>query len=133
MGDYFGHWLATGGKADADKLPRIYYVNWFRKDANGKFVWPGFGENSRVLKWIVERLDGKAEAQETAIGNVPTRESLDLDGLDLTDQQVDLLLTVDNEAWREEAEQIRPHYERFGDHLPKPLWDELDKLTKRLG
>jgi phosphoenolpyruvate carboxykinase (GTP) len=132
MGDYFGHWLATGGKADADKLPRIYYVNWFRKDANGKFVWPGFGENSRVLKWIVERLAGKAAAHETAIGNVPTRESLDLDGLDLTDDQIELLLTVDNDAWRSEAEQIAPHYERFGDHLPQPLWDELDKLNKRL-
>jgi len=132
MGDYFGHWLTTGAKADADKLPRIYYVNWFRKDANGKFVWPGFGENSRVLKWIVERLAGKAAANETAIGNVPTREALDLDGLDLTDDQIELLLTVDNEAWREEAEQIKPHYDRFGDHLPQPLWDELDKLNKRL-
>jgi phosphoenolpyruvate carboxykinase (GTP) len=132
MGDYFGHWLATGGKADADKLPRIYYVNWFRKDSNGKFVWPGFGENSRVLKWIVERLAGKADARETAIGNVPSRNSLDLDGLELTDDQIELLLTVDNEAWREEAEQIKPHYERFGDHLPQALWDELDKLNKRL-
>jgi len=132
MGDYFGHWLATGAKADASKLPRIYYVNWFRKDAGGKFVWPGFGENSRVLKWIVERLAGNAEARETAIGNVPTRSSLDLDGLDLTDEQIELLLTVDNEAWRDEAEQIAPHYERFGDHLPRPLWDELDKLNKRL-
>jgi phosphoenolpyruvate carboxykinase (GTP) len=132
MGDYFGHWLKTGAAADASKLPKIYYVNWFRKDADGTFVWPGFGENSRVLKWIVDRLEGRAEATETAIGNVPTRESLDLDGLDLTDDHIELLLTVDNEAWKGEAEQIRPHYERFGDHLPQPLWDELDKLQSRL-
>jgi len=133
MGDYFGHWLATGAKADAGKLPRIYYVNWFRKDSDGRFVWPGFGDNSRVLKWIVERLEGKAEATTTAIGNVPTTDALDLSGLELTDEQVDLLLTVDDEAWRGEAQQIRPHYERFGEHLPKPLWDELDKLEQRLG
>jgi phosphoenolpyruvate carboxykinase (GTP) len=132
MGDYFGHWLATGAKADADKLPRIYYVNWFRKDANGKFVWPGFGENSRVLKWIVERLEGTADATETPIGNVPTRESLDLDGLDLSDDQIETLLAVDAQAWRGEAEQIRPDYERFGEHLPKPLWDELATLDERL-
>jgi phosphoenolpyruvate carboxykinase (GTP) len=133
MGDYFAHWLATGAGADASKLPRIYYVNWFRKDARGKFVWPGFGENSRVLKWIAGRLAGSADATETPIGNVPTRESLDLDGLDLSDDQIELLLTVDHEAWRHEAAQIHPHYERFGDHLPKPLWDELAKLEDRLG
>jgi len=132
MGDYFGHWLTTGAAADASKLPRIYYVNWFRKDANGKFVWPGFGENSRVLKWIVGRLAGTADATETPIGNVPTRESLDLDGLDLTDDQIELLLTVDPEAWREEAAQVKPHYERFGDRLPAQLWDELAKLEQRL-
>jgi phosphoenolpyruvate carboxykinase (GTP) len=133
MGDYFAHWLATGAAADASKLPRIYYVNWFRKDANGKFVWPGFGENSRVLKWIVGRLAGTADATETPIGNVPTRESLDLDGLDLTDEQIELLLRVDNDAWREEAAQVKPHYERFGDRLPAQLWDELAKLDARLG
>jgi phosphoenolpyruvate carboxykinase (GTP) len=132
MGDYFGHWLQTGAKADASKLPRIYYVNWFRKDADGKIIWPGFGDNSRVLKWIVERLTGKAEATETPIGLVPTKESLDLSGLDLTDEQLELLLSVDAEAWKGEAEQIKPHYERFGDHLPKPLWDQLEQLEQRL-
>ncbi|MDQ1683655.1 MAG: phosphoenolpyruvate carboxykinase [Frankiaceae bacterium] len=132
MGDYFAHWLATGASADAGKLPRIYYVNWFRKDASGKFVWPGFGENSRVLKWIVGRLAGTADATETPIGNVPTRDSLDLDGLDLTDDQIELLLRVDNEAWRDEAAQVKPHYERFGDRLPAQLWDELAKLEARL-
>jgi len=133
MGDYFAHWLAIGAAADASKLPRIYYVNWFRKDANGKFVWPGFGENSRVLKWIVGRLSGTADATETPIGNVPTRESLDLDGLDITDDQIALLLTVDAAAWRDEAAQVKPHYERFGDRLPTQLWDELAKLEARLG
>jgi phosphoenolpyruvate carboxykinase (GTP) len=132
MGDYFGHWLAMGNQADADKLPRIYYVNWFRKDSNGKFVWPGFGDNSRVLKWIVERLDGTATATETAIGNVPTKDSLDLAGLDLSDDQLELLLSVDNEAWREEAAKIAPDYNRFGSHLPDALRDELAKLEQRL-
>ncbi len=132
MGDYFGHWLKMGEQADASKLPRIYYVNWFRKDADGTFVWPGFGDNSRVLKWIVERLEGKADATETPIGNVPTKDSLDLVGLDLTDAQLDLLLTVDTEAWREEAALIPPHYEQFGDHLPAALGAELDELESRL-
>jgi phosphoenolpyruvate carboxykinase (GTP) len=133
MADYFAHWLSMGGRVDADKLPRIYYVNWFRKDAAGRFVWPGFGDNSRVLKWIVERLDGAAPATRTAIGHVPTKDALDLTGLDLTDDQLDLLLTVDNEAWRGEAEKIKPDYERFGTHLPMALWDELAALEQRLG
>jgi len=133
MGDYFGHWLKMGEQADASKLPRIYYVNWFRKDAGGTFIWPGFGDNSRVLKWIVERLEGKADATETPIGNDPTKDALDTSGLDLSDEQLKTLLTVDNDAWRDEAEGITPHYERFGDHLPKALWDELDRLRHRLG
>src|SRR4051794_11176244 len=133
MGDYFGHWLTMGANADASKLPRIYYVNWFRKDAGGTFIWPGFGDNSRVLKWIVERLEGKADATETPIGNVPTKDALDTSGLDLSDAQLQTLLTVDRAAWRDEAEGITPHYERFGDHLPKALWDELERLRQRLG
>ncbi len=133
MADYFTHWLSTGGKADADKLPRIYYVNWFRKDDKGKFVWPGFGDNSRVLKWIVDRLGGKDAATKTAIGNVPTKDALDLDGLDLTDEQLDLLLTVDNEAWREEADKIAKDYARYGDRLPKELDNQLAALKQRLG
>ncbi len=133
MADYFSHWLATGAKADADKLPRIYYVNWFRKDDNGKFVWPGFGDNSRVLKWIVDRLDGKDAATKTAIGNVPTKDSLDLDGLDITDEQVDLLLAVDNEAWRDEADKIGKDYRKFGDRLPEALEGQLADLKSRLG
>ncbi len=133
MGDYFGHWLRTGEGADANKLPRIYWVNWFRKDSAGRYVWPGFGENSRVLKWISERLDGVANAQETPIGRLPTRDALDTEGLDLTDEELDLLLSVDAEVWREEAARMVPDYEKFGDHLPPPLWDEHSRLVERLG
>jgi phosphoenolpyruvate carboxykinase (GTP) len=132
MGDYFAHWLAMGAKADAAKLPRIYFVNWFRKDERGKFVWPGYGENSRVLKWIVERLEGRAEAQDTAIGRLPTAEALDLDGLDLTRAQLDLLLNVDPVVWREEAALVAPAYEKFGERMPKALWDQLAALKERL-
>jgi phosphoenolpyruvate carboxykinase (GTP) len=132
MGDYFAHWLATGQKADAAKLPRIYFVNWFRKDERGKFVWPGFGDNVRVLKWIVERLEGRAEATETPIGLVPAKGSLDVEGLDLTQAQLDLLLSVDPAVWLEEAALIRPHYEKFGERLPPALWAEYEALLQRL-
>jgi phosphoenolpyruvate carboxykinase (GTP) len=132
MGDYFAHWLKLGAAADSAKLPRIFFVNWFRKGADGRFVWPGFGDNSRVLKWIVERLEGAADAHDTPIGRLPTRESLDTSGLVLTDQQLDLLLTVDAEVWREEAALIPPAYEKFGDRLPADLWTEYDALLERL-
>jgi phosphoenolpyruvate carboxykinase (GTP) len=132
MGDYFGHWLKIGRNADPAKLPRIYFVNWFRKDDGGRFVWPGYGDNSRVLKWIVERLEGRADAEVTPIGNVPTRGALDLSGLDLTHEQLDLLLTVDPEVWQEEAALIVPHYESFGERLPSELWDEQRALVERL-
>jgi phosphoenolpyruvate carboxykinase (GTP) len=133
MGDYFGHWLKLGRDHDAKKLPRIYFVNWFRKDARGKYVWPGYGDNSRVLKWIVGRLEGSAEAQKTPIGLVPTKTALDLSGLSLTSEQLDILLQVEPEVWKEEAAQIAPAYEEFGDRLPKELWDEHHKLLDRLG
>ena len=132
MGDYFAHWLALGAKADPAKLPRIYFVNWFRKDARGKFVWPGFGENSRVLKWIVERLEGKADAVDSPIGRLPTPESLDTSGLDLTDEQLELLLSVDPEVWIEEAALIPADYNKFGDRLPQALWAEHAALLERL-
>ncbi|HEX8570820.1 MAG TPA: phosphoenolpyruvate carboxykinase (GTP), partial [Caulobacteraceae bacterium] len=132
MGDYFGHWLKVGKRADAAKLPRIYFVNWFRKDRNGKFVWPGYGENSRVLKWIVERIEGTADAVETPIGLLPTRESLDTSGLDLSAEQLDLLLTVDAAVWKEEASLIPSGYEKFGDRLPQELWREYENLLERL-
>ncbi|MFJ8741829.1 phosphoenolpyruvate carboxykinase (GTP) [Embleya sp. NPDC127516] len=132
MGDYMAHWLDIGQATSADKLPKIYYVNWFRKDADGKFVWPGFGENSRVLKWIVERLEGLADGVDSPIGVLPTRESLDLKGLDLTDAELDLLLSVDREIWKQEAALVPEHLEKFGSHTPQGLWDEYNKLVARL-
>ncbi|MBS2962448.1 phosphoenolpyruvate carboxykinase (GTP) [Actinocrinis puniceicyclus] len=133
MGDYFGHWLEVGAGADPAKLPRIFYVNWFRKGADGRFLWPGFGENIRVLKWIVDRLDGRAQGVETPIGTVPTRDALDLDGLEIDGKDLEQLLSVDAEAWRHEAQLIPAHFERFGEHLPQPLWQELRALEARLG
>ena len=133
MGDYFGHWLALGASApDPAKLPKLFYVNWFRKDASGRFVWPGFGENSRVLKWIIERLSGDAEAVETPIGNLPAPGSLDLDGLELSDADLDPLLTVDAQAWKLEADQMPEFFRMFGEHLPKRLWELHQDLVDRL-
>ena len=132
MGDYFGHWLKIGGLTDPEKLPRIYAVNWFRKDENGRFAWPGFGENSRVLKWITERLSGDAGARPTPIGYVPTPESLDTDGLATTDADLALLLSVDTDTWQDEADHTREYFTTFGSHLPEALWDEHDGLLERL-
>ncbi|MEU8654614.1 phosphoenolpyruvate carboxykinase (GTP) [Streptomyces sp. NPDC048737] len=133
MGDYMGHWVDVAKGKDQAKLPKIYYVNWFRKDDDGRFVWPGFGENSRVLKWIVERLDGRAEGVETPIGVLPAPGALDTEGLDLDGKDLDFLLTVDKEIWREEAALIPDHLDTFGDHTPKELWDEYRALVQRLG
>ena len=132
MGDYFAHWLKLGDKADAAKLPRIFFVNWFRKDRGGRFIWPGFGDNVRVLKWITQRLEGEAEAIDTPVGRVPTAEALDLDGVELTEAQLDTLLDVDPEVWNEEAALIPAFFEKFGDRLPKALWKQHEALTKRL-
>ncbi|WP_421737836.1 phosphoenolpyruvate carboxykinase (GTP) [Caulobacter sp.] len=132
MGDYFNHWLKVGASADPAKLPRIYFVNWFRKDEHGRFVWPGYGENSRVLKWIVDRLEGEAEAVDSPIGRLPLRDGLDLEGLNLTQAQLDLLLTVDPVIWRAEAALIPDAYSKFGDRLPPQLWAQLDTLNQRL-
>jgi phosphoenolpyruvate carboxykinase (GTP) len=133
MGDYFGHWLRLGATApDPAKLPRLFYVNWFRKDDSGRFVWPGFGENSRVLKWIVERLSGDAEAVATPIGNLPTAGSLDLEGLSLSQGDLDLLLTVDPQAWKIEADGMPEFFAKFGEHLPQRLWELHQDLVDRL-
>ena len=132
MGDYFTHWLEMGESTDASKLPKIFYVNWFRKDADGGWLWPGFGENSRVLKWIVERVSGEGETVETPIGYVPAPGAVDISGLDVTDAQMEELLHVDTEEWLNEIALIREHYERFGERLPKALSDELDTLEARL-
>ena len=132
MGDYFGHWLKLGARADAAKLPRIFFVNWFRKDEDGRFAWPGFGDNVRVLKWIVGRLDGESEARDTPVGRVPTPQSLDLSGLNLGQAHLDLLLSVDGAVWREEAGLIPAFYERFGERLPARLWSQYEALLERL-
>ena len=132
-GDYFNHWIKVGKDNDAAKLPRIFYVNWFRRDDEGNFLWPGFGENSRVLKWIVERIDGQAGALETPIGHVPTPEALDVEGLDMTREALETALAVDIEEWQAEIPQITEWFEKFGDTLPAVLWTELDGLKARLG
>jgi phosphoenolpyruvate carboxykinase (GTP) len=132
MGDYFAHWLKLGAKADASKLPKIYFVNWFRKDERGKFVWPGFGDNVRVLKWIFERLDGRAAAKATPIGRLPAPGALDTAGLDLSPAQLQLLLSVDADVWAEEASLIPAFYERFGERVPQALWAQYRALTERL-
>jgi phosphoenolpyruvate carboxykinase (GTP) len=135
MGDYFGHWLSVGQKAEPEKLPRLFYVNWFRKDASGRFVWPGFGENSRVLKWIVERVSAADSegAVSTPVGLLPAPGALDLDGLELSEADRDLLLTVDVAAWKREAEQMPEFFRGFGGHLPARLWELHEELTARLG
>jgi len=133
MGDYFQHWLTIGGKTDADKLPRIYYVNWFHKDASGKFLWPGYGHNSRVLKWVFERCEGSADAIDSPIGNLPEPQSIDTDGLGVNDDQMQQLLACDIEGWTRELPSIREHFARFGDKLPEGLASEFQELTQRLG
>jgi phosphoenolpyruvate carboxykinase (GTP) len=132
-GDYFSHWITVGKNNDAAKLPRIYYVNWFRRDAEGGFLWPGFGENSRVLKWIVERQLGTAAAVETPIGHVPTPEALDTEGLDMTAEELAAALEVNAEDWKHEIPQISEWFGKFEDKLPAVLWTELDGLRARLG
>jgi phosphoenolpyruvate carboxykinase (GTP) len=132
MGDYFAHWLKVGAATTPDKLPRLYYVNWFRQDANGRFLWPGYGENSRVLKWIFERVSGQGKAVETPIGNLPASGALDMTGLQVSVDAMRTLLTVDAEGWLAEIPLIRQHYDQFGDHLPAALRQELASLEQRL-
>ncbi|CRZ34836.1 phosphoenolpyruvate carboxykinase (GTP) [Herbinix hemicellulosilytica] len=130
--DYLQHWLDIGKMTDADKLPKIFYVNWFRKDENGKFLWPGFGENSRVLKWIFERTEGEGKAVKTEIGYLPTLDAIDTTGLDVSEEDMKKLLTVDKEAWLAEVASIREHYVNYGQKLPKELAAQLDALEARL-
>ncbi len=132
VGDYFAHWLDIGKATDADKLPKLFWVNWFRKDESGKFMWPGFGDNSRVLKWVVERVNGEGQADETPIGHVPTIDAIDRNGLDIDDATKAKILEVDAEAWRGEVTLVEGHYEGIGERLPKELSDELAALEKRL-
>jgi phosphoenolpyruvate carboxykinase (GTP) len=132
MADYWGHWLSFEGRTDVAKLPKVFFVNWFRKGADGKFLWPGFGENSRVLKWVVDRVEGNADAVDTAIGRLPAPGALDLAGLPLRDGALDELLAVDVPGWLDEVGLIREHFARFGDKLPAPLARCADELEARL-
>jgi phosphoenolpyruvate carboxykinase (GTP) len=131
MADYFAHWLSFG--KTGVKAPKVYFVNWFRKDANGRYLWPGFGENSRVLKWICERVEGTAPAQKSAIGNLPTADALDLEGLNVSNEAIKDLTTVDNEGWKKEVADIGNYYAKFGDRLPEALRKQLEGLKERLG
>jgi len=132
MADYFAHWLRIGSAGDPQKLPRLYYVNWFRKDAEGRFLWPGYGENSRVLEWIFERTAGRGEALSTPIGNVPAPGAIDTEGLDVSKEDMLELLRVDESEWRDEVPLIRDFYALFADHLPSALADQVDALEGRL-
>jgi phosphoenolpyruvate carboxykinase (GTP) len=132
MGDYFAHWLKIGKRSDAGKLPKIFYVNWFRTDEHGKFLWPGYGENSRVLKWIFERCDNQGHAVDTPIGRLPEPGNLDTQGLDLPAASVAKLLSVDVDGWRQELPLIEKHFSQFGAHLPEGLKDEVKSLAQRL-
>ena len=137
MADYFAHWLEMGRRGGASdgswgRMPRIYSVNWFRRGADGRFLWPGFGDNIRVLKWVFERCDGAGTAMETAVGHVPPAGAIDTSGLDVSDAVMAELLNVDSAAWRRAANSIEVHYARFGDRLPQPLRDELEALKRRV-
>jgi phosphoenolpyruvate carboxykinase (GTP) len=131
MADYFGHWLATGRREGA-RLPRVFMVNWFRKDEDGRFLWPGFGENSRVLEWVFRRCDDEAEAVETPIGLVPAPGAIDTSGLDLPDGAMEELLRVDPEEWKAQLPQVREQFAKFGETLPDELRAQLDELERRL-
>jgi phosphoenolpyruvate carboxykinase (GTP) len=130
--DYLQHWLDVGAKTDASNLPKIYYVNWFRKDANGKWLWPGYGDNSRVLKWIVERVSGAGAAKKTAIGYLPTADAIDTQGLDISDAELSELLKVDKSEWEKELASIKEYYKKFDGKLPKELYQQLEALEKRI-
>jgi phosphoenolpyruvate carboxykinase (GTP) len=133
VGDYFQHWVNIGKSADADQLPKVFYVNWFRRGDDGRFLWPGFGENSRVLKWCIERIEGTAAATETAVGHVPTPDQMDLDGLDVDADDVAAALAVDPEEWKAEVPLIEEWFDKIGEKLPTSMRDELEALKLRLG
>jgi phosphoenolpyruvate carboxykinase (GTP) len=133
MGDYFAYWLRTGRERTQAGLPRIFHVNWFRKGSDGRFLWPGYGENIRVLEWIFRRCEGAAAAVDEPIGRLPAPGSLDLDGLEIADETVAELLRVDVGPWREEVESIREHFAKFGADLPPELDAQLTALSERLG
>ena len=132
MADYFAHWIEMGKKMDADKAPKIFHVNWFRQDENGNFIWPGFGDNMRVLLWILDRCEGKKDAVESPIGYLPKKEDLDVNNLDIDDATMEELLTVDKAVWLEDVENQEQYFAQFGDRLPKEIKEELETLKKNL-
>ncbi|MEI8127689.1 MAG: phosphoenolpyruvate carboxykinase domain-containing protein, partial [Actinomycetota bacterium] len=132
MADYFGHWLKMGAVANPETLPKIFYVNWFRKGDDGRWLWPGYGENSRVLEWVFERAAGRGEAVTTAIGYVPTASAINVEGLSVSDADLAELLTVNNDEWRREVPSIREHFATFAEHLPAALHAQVDALEQRL-
>jgi phosphoenolpyruvate carboxykinase (GTP) len=132
MGDYFNHWMQIGKKSDASKLPKIFYVNWFRKDENGNFMWPGYGDNIRALKWALERVDGTGKFINTPMGKIPDAKDFDVSGLNISKEALENLFTVTPEEGINELNEMREYYKIFGDRLPKELIEELDKLEKRL-
>ena len=132
MADYFGHWLKVGAATKSENLPKIFFVNWFRRDEDGRFMWPGYGENSRVLKWIFDRVDGKANATKTAIGYLPSPADIDVSGLNVTDADMNALLSIDAEGWKSALPQMRDHYAQFGAKLPAPLATALNELESSL-
>ncbi len=131
MGDYFNHWLSIGKKSDSKNLPKIFYVNWFRKDDNGNFIWPGYGDNIRVLKWAFERLDGKNNFEERPYGNIPSKGTIDVSGLGLSEEDVEKLFAISKEEGLAEVNEMKDYYKIFGDRLPKELNEELAKLEER--
>ncbi len=132
MADYFGHWLKVGAATKSENLPKIFFVNWFRRDEDGRFMWPGYGENSRVLKWIFDRVDGNANATKTAIGYLPSPADIDITGLNVTDADMNALLSIDSEGWKSALPQMRDHYAQFGSKLPAPLNTALNELESSL-
>ena len=132
VSDYLQHWLNIG-QTEGAKLPKIFYVNWFRRDEDGSFLWPGFSENSRVLKWVFERIDGKADAEETPVGNTPSADALDLEGLDVTPEQIAKAVAIKSEEWADELESIEEWYAQLGNDVPAELQGEVDQLRTRLG
>ena len=131
MGDYFAHYLEIG-KTPGAKLPKIFYVNWFRTDDHGKFLWPGYGDNSRVLAWVFDRCDNNASAVDTPIGRLPMPKDLNTEDMDISDSTLQKLLSVDVDGWLAEVPLIREHFAKFGDRLPKALAEQVDKLEQRL-
>ena len=132
MGDYFKHWIEIGKKSSPDKLPKIFFVNWFRKNEKGKFIWPGYGDNIRALKWAIERVNGTGKFVETPIGRLPAEGALDTDGLEISAEDLKKLFTVDKEQGLKEVSEMREYYKKFGDRLPAELTAELDKIEARL-